>query len=426
MLQKITGTIKNLLKSWLNKIEKIEQKISLKKKLKPAVKREPFLLPEWLLLLLIILTFIIGIITRNFIIPKVFDIRLLIFVLLSSFIIVYFIVKIIFRNILIKTITVLNIKSEEYNNSFVLFLTLTILHVFFIIFFEIYNINLYLLPTVGLVMLVSMLLNIWWAVGFIFFNSFIGNFLYVGLTSEVISYSVFFILSSMYILTLIEKVHSRQDIIYVISKSVIINFIISTCLYILISSKLDNFLSLRIKVNPFIKTEDINVVYFVYTNFIGGIINWSIVTILLSPLELIYQRTTNIKLIELSNFNHPLLKKLMTEAPGTYHHSLMVSSLAEAVASKLGLNSLLCKVGGYYHDIGKIIQPEYFIENQFAIQNPHSEINPSLSALVIINHVKEGVKLAKEYKIDKQVIDIIEQHHGNSLIHGLYLSLIHI
>lgn len=419
MLKKIIKVIKDILKNWLNKIEQAEQKINLQNRLKSAKKKELLIFPEWVLVVLVILVFIIGIFIKNFILQKKFNLNSFIFVLLSSFILIYFIVKFIFGSFVSKIKNLLNLKNEEYKNSFVLLLTLTLLHICLILLFELYNINIYLIPTVGLVMLVSMLLNIWWAVSFIFLNIFTGSFLYIGSLTDILPYILYFVLSSLYVLTLVDKIYSRQDIFTTISKTVLVNFFISVITYILVIGEVEDILYFKININPFVK-NNVNIVYFLYTNLVSGVINWLLVTILLSPLEVIYHRTTNIKLIELTNFNHPLLKKLMTEAPGTYHHSLMVASLAEGVASKLGINSFLCKVGGYFHDIGKILQPEYFIENQFSIQNPHSEINQSLSALVIINHVKEGVKLAKEYKIDKQVIDIIEQHHGNSLIHGLY------
>lgn len=417
MLRKIVYVVKVILRNWLNKIENIEQKLVFQKKIKSPIKKKFFIFPKWILLVLVSLVFTIGIIIKNFVIQKEFHINLVILILFNSLLIIYFVVKAIFEKLSVEVKTILKIKDEEYNSSLVLFFTLTLIHISFIILFELYNINLYLIPIGGLVILVSMLLNIWWAVVFIFLNMFIGSFLYTGDTNGIISYILYSILISLYVLTLVNKIYSRQDLFSAIVKTTIAGFFLSVSTSVLVWGRIFSF---GIIINPMIKINDVNIIYFFYSSVLSGIINWLIVTILLSPLEIIYNRTTNIKLIELANFNHPLLKKLMAEAPGTYHHSLIVSSLAEGVALKLGINSLLCKVGGYFHDIGKITQPEYFIENQFAIQNPHSEINTSLSALVIINHVKEGVKLAKEYKIDKQVIDIIEQHHGNSLIHGLY------
>ena len=129
---------------------------------------------------------------------------------------------------------------------------------------------------------------------------------------------------------------------------------------------------------------------------------------------------TPLKLLELSNPNQPLLKMLLMEAPGTYHHSVIVGNLAEHAAQKIGANSLLARVGAYYHDIGKIKRPYFFNENQMAMDNPHDKITPSLSTLIITSHVKDGVELAKQHKVPGVVIDMIKQHHGDSVISYFY------
>ncbi|GAH08487.1 unnamed protein product, partial [marine sediment metagenome] len=140
----------------------------------------------------------------------------------------------------------------------------------------------------------------------------------------------------------------------------------------------------------------------------------------LYPLETFFSRITNIKLIELADFHQPVLKRLMSEAPGTYHHCLMVASLAERAAETIDANSLLTRVGAYYHDIGKLIKPEYFVENQASMGNPHETISPSMSGLVVISHVKEGINLARKYDLDKPIINLIQEHHGTSLLHLFY------
>lgn len=145
-----------------------------------------------------------------------------------------------------------------------------------------------------------------------------------------------------------------------------------------------------------------------------------IILALLPIFEALFSRTTNIKLIELSDFNNPLLKKLSLEAPGTYSHSLQTAIIAEQAAQAIGENGLLARVCAYYHDIGKLKNPEYFIENQLNLENPHNAISPSMSALVLTAHVKDGVVLAKQYKLDKVIIDAINQHHGTSLIQYFY------
>lgn len=157
---------------------------------------------------------------------------------------------------------------------------------------------------------------------------------------------------------------------------------------------------------------------------IMGLINGilaSILTIGFLPfLESAFGITTSVKLLELSNPNHPLLKRLMMEAPGTYHHSILVGNLAEAAADAIDADSLLVRIGSYFHDIGKVKRPYFFIENQIPTENPHDKIAPTLSTLIITSHIKDGVELAREHKFPRVLIDIIEQHHGTSLVSYFY------
>ena len=137
----------------------------------------------------------------------------------------------------------------------------------------------------------------------------------------------------------------------------------------------------------------------------------------LSPiLETVLGYTTRFRLMELMNLEQPLLQEMMMNVPGTYHHSLIVSNLVEAGASAVGANSLLCKVGALYHDIGKLQKPDYFVENQFGGPNPHDKLSPAMSALILCSHVKRGVELAEEYKLGDRICQIIAQHHGNRII----------
>ncbi|OAT85907.1 HD family phosphohydrolase [Desulfotomaculum copahuensis] len=153
---------------------------------------------------------------------------------------------------------------------------------------------------------------------------------------------------------------------------------------------------------------------------INGILS-SVLTIGALPyLESAFGITSAVHLLELSQPSNPLLKRLLTEAPGTYHHSIIVGNLAEAAAEAVGGESLLVRVGAYYHDIGKIKRPYFFIENQMSEENPHDKIAPSLSTLILTSHVKDGVELAKEYKLPKAVVDIVEQHHGSGLCSYFY------
>ena len=153
---------------------------------------------------------------------------------------------------------------------------------------------------------------------------------------------------------------------------------------------------------------------------INGVLS-SVLTIGSLPfLETAFGITTSVKLLELSDPNQPVLKRLLLEAPGTYHHSILVGNLAEAAADAVGANSLLARVASYYHDIGKLKRPYFFIENQLTADNPHDKLAPTLSTLIITSHVKDGVELAKEYRLPQVIKDIINQHHGTGLVSYFY------
>ncbi|UJF35080.1 HD family phosphohydrolase [Paenibacillus hexagrammi] len=152
----------------------------------------------------------------------------------------------------------------------------------------------------------------------------------------------------------------------------------------------------------------------------GGLLTAVFVIGLLPFFEAAFGILSPLKLVELSNPNHPLLRKLLTETPGTYHHSVMVGNLSEAAAESIGADGLLCRVGSYYHDVGKTKRPSYFIENQTNIENPHDRIDPNLSKSIIIAHPRDGVEMLKEFKMPKPIRDIAEQHHGTTLLHYFY------
>ena len=164
--------------------------------------------------------------------------------------------------------------------------------------------------------------------------------------------------------------------------------------------------------------------YLILQNNLWGVLNGFLAVVLtigiLPFLESFFNITTSFKLMELSNSDQPLLKKLITEAPGTYQHSIVVGNLSETAASEIGANGLLARVAALYHDIGKIKRAYFFIENQEVYKNIHDDMEPSLSALVIASHVKEGVELAKKNKLPKDIIDIIAQHHGTGLINYFF------
>lgn len=154
--------------------------------------------------------------------------------------------------------------------------------------------------------------------------------------------------------------------------------------------------------------------------FLSGILSSIIATGLIPIFESIFGYATDMRLLEFINVDHPLMRELSLKAPGSYHHSVMVSALAESAARAIGANPIIARVGAYYHDIGKIKMPEYFIENQFGGENKHDSISPRMSSIIIFSHVKEGNELAQKYKLPEVIKNIITQHHGTSLVKYFY------
>lgn len=174
--------------------------------------------------------------------------------------------------------------------------------------------------------------------------------------------------------------------------------------------------------------------YFLSTN-VTSIINKAILTGvaaivsgilaigILPILENIFDILTNIKLLELANPNHPLMRRLLLEAPGTYHHCVLVANLAEMAAESVGANPILARVASYYHDVGKLERPYYFKENQIGIANPHDDMSPALSSAIILSHVDDGVKLAEKYNLPEVITDVVREHHGDSLAKYFYITM---
>ena len=152
----------------------------------------------------------------------------------------------------------------------------------------------------------------------------------------------------------------------------------------------------------------------------SGLFVAAIVSIMLPVIEYFFGISTDITLLELLDLGQPLMRSLMINAPGTHHHSIIVGNLAEAAAEAVGANPLLSRVTAYYHDIGKVKMPEYFVENQHGSFSKHERLAPHMSAMILVSHVKEGVELARQYKLPKAVIDIIQQHHGTRLMNFFY------
>ncbi|WP_366927957.1 HD family phosphohydrolase, partial [Clostridium sp.] len=213
------------------------------------------------------------------------------------------------------------------------------------------------------------------------------------------------VLNSITGVMLLKKMQQRNDILY----SAIYIAMINLALYLSMGFLLSNSIVEVVKKAGIVALASL----------ISGVL-----TIGFLPLfESFFDIVTTVKLLELSNPNHPLLKRLLLEAPGTYHHSVLVANLSEVAAEAVGANAVLARVAAYYHDIGKIKRPYFFKENQLGNDNPHDKITPNLSTLIIISHVKDGLELAKEFNIPKVIQDVIGQHHATSLVKYFYVTM---
>ena len=213
------------------------------------------------------------------------------------------------------------------------------------------------------------------------------------------------IVSSILASTLLKRMQQRNELLYTTVYIAIVSAIITVTTGMLISSDF---------MDVFIKTG---------ISFIGGILSGVFAMGILPFLESTFNEVTVLKLLELSNPNSPLLKKLLMEAPGTYHHSILVANLAELAAEEVGANAVIARVGAYYHDVGKTERPYFFGENLMGMENPHNKISPNLSASVIISHVKDGLELARKHNLPRVIQEIIAQHHGNTLVKYFYYTM---
>lgn len=195
------------------------------------------------------------------------------------------------------------------------------------------------------------------------------------------------------------------------------NDILSSAIYIAIFNMIITF-----SMGTLISNNIIDVIKKTGYAGIGGILS-AILTIGFLPLfENVFDIVTVIKLLELSNPNNPLMRKLLMEAPGTYHHSVLVANLAELATESVGGNPVLARIAAYYHDVGKTKRPYFFKENQTGRENPHDKINPNLSTLIITSHVKDGIEMAKENNLPQLIQDVIQQHHGTTLVKYFYYT----
>ncbi|MEW6557394.1 MAG: HDIG domain-containing metalloprotein [Elusimicrobiota bacterium] len=276
----------------------------------------------------------------------------------------------------------------------------TIFIVFLSTAMKTYSIPVWVIPSASASVLLTLLLSPAIAV---IIGLIVSIFLGILFDFSISAFSVAFLGNTVGILSA-NKVKNRHDLVKVSYYIILTNIIVIVSIGLLENWQASKFLQS------------------VLMGALNGIFSIMIVLAFLPYLEKFFSKITSIRLLELGDFNQPLLKRLMLEAPGSYHHSLMVASIAEAAAETVGANPLLCRVGAYYHDVGKISTPEYFIENQSALISKHDDLKSQMSSLVVISHIKEGVRLAQEYGIDKIIIDIIQQHHGTSLVHYFYMK----
>ncbi len=213
------------------------------------------------------------------------------------------------------------------------------------------------------------------------------------------------VLNSIVAVMLLKKMQQRNDILYSSIYIAMINLVLYLSTGFLLSNSI---------IDVFKKAGMV---------YLASIISGVLTIGFLPFFESIFDIVTTVKLLELSNPNHPLLKRLLLEAPGTYHHSVLVANLSEVAAEVVGANPVLARVSSYYHDIGKIKRPYFFKENQLGNDNPHDKITPNLSTLIIISHVKDGLEFAKEFKIPMVIQDVIRQHHATSLVKYFYVTM---
>ena len=288
------------------------------------------------------------------------------------------------------------------NKEFSKIVMISILNVFPVILARLFGMmSNYIIPLAWMPMLITLLLNYKISLVFSMLNVIlIGGA--VGFNPNII---ILAILNVVLGGTLLRKMQQRNDILY---SSITVAVLSSILTFSVGTLTTNNFMEILAD----------------STFAAAGAILSGILTIGVLPFfESTFDIVTNAKLLELSNPNNPLLKKLLMEAPGTYHHSILVANLAELAAEQVGGNPLLARIGAYYHDVGKTKRPYFFRENQFGKKNPHDRLKPEVSSKIIISHVKDGSELAKEYNLPKTIHDFIVTHHGETLVKYFYLTV---
>ncbi len=264
----------------------------------------------------------------------------------------------------------------------------------------------YFVPAAMGTMLLKMLLNDRYAITLTIILSIFGAIIFNGsLTSNFnVSAAFYILLSGIASLLLVSARNLRLRIFQAGLLLSLMNVVIIFALFFIMDMQMSKG----------------DYLYNLIAAFVSGL-SAAILTIGLLPFfESGFGILSTMKLIELSNPNHPLLRKILTEAPGTYHHSVMVANLSESACEAIGANGLLARVGSYYHDLGKIKRPQFFIENQMNMDNPHDKLKPETSRDIIIAHGSDGAKMLRKEKMPKEIVDIAEQHHGTTLLKFFY------
>ncbi|MCQ2968830.1 MAG: HDIG domain-containing protein [Clostridium sp.] len=305
--------------------------------------------------------------------------------------------------ILVITVFILEyfiIKKEVEQNYKISILILLLNIITLILCFSLRKISIFIIPISCVPIIMAVLIN--------YRISLLINIINLILVSIIVEFNPQFILMSILsiivVVNTLKKANQRNDILY----STVYVGIVASIVVFTTGMLLSSDISVILK----------NAGFAGISSIVSGILAVG----MLPFLESSFNITTNMSLLELANPNNPLLKRLLMEAPGTYHHSIMVANLAEVAAEEINANSAIVRVGAYYHDIGKIIRPLFFGENQIGQDNPHNRINPNLSASLIISHVKDGGELADEYKLPKVIKDVILEHHGTTLVKYFYFT----
>jgi putative nucleotidyltransferase with HDIG domain len=257
----------------------------------------------------------------------------------------------------------------------------------------------YVIPTT----ISSMLLGILFDPGIGFVGTVVIGLLLAGITGFDYSFAVLTMFVGLVAIYSVIKIRTRNQIfkaiLYILSAYVIVVFTMGTLRYQ--------------------ELEEIGQI-FLYYLLPNAVLSPFVTYMMLGVFERLFDVTTDVTLLELSDLNHPLLKDLSVKTPGTFHHSIIVGNLAESAALTIGANSLLARVGSYYHDIGKMEKPEYFVENQKDKNNKHEGLAPNMSAIILSSHVKNGLEMAEKYKLPKLIRDFIPEHHGKNLMSYFY------